>query len=176
MKTFLVLAWAMIFFGIACTGFSNETTATQNAVFKIQNGKVLFPGYDDVSSHTRKALLTLEPKDFPGAHVYRNEVLLQIPPMISREFEIPAAATAIQVTGRSRPSLDIFPRLKISLTVEDKTNILFQGYWQTLSMETKQLSLPSGLGGKKVVVKIEILNPAMEDEQRTFYFTRATVE
>src|SRR5690606_29217392 len=87
------------------------TTDVQSTVFQVHGDRIVFPGYDDARPTTSPVLARLDTTSFPGARVYRDRVMLaHDKPILSDPFTMPADATTITITARSRPAGNDFPR------------------------------------------------------------------
>lgn len=151
--------------------------ATTSSVYQIVDGRVVFPGWDDRMTTEPEPRLSLTVSDLEDVFVYRERVLLSdSKPRFSKSFTIPADATTFTITARSRQAGDIFPRLRISLATSDNNqHKLFEGYWQTISLETYRWTLSEYVRGREARLKVEHLNPGIVEEERTWYFLRANI-
>ncbi len=148
--------------------------STTSTVFELKNEQVIFPAYDSQATSEPETLLRLTTEDFPTVNVYRDQVLIVQAPVSSKEILVPEGATTLSVTARSRVAGNIFPRLRISLITEDNNrHKLFEGYWQSVSIDTYTFPISQYVRGHRARLEIQILNTEIIDEARTWYLQSA---
>ena len=173
-KTFTLAFLSTAF--LTSIGAAEPTVTTTSTFYTVVDGAIVFP-QDSLSTSTDTTTDVMTPKSFPSAHVYRDQLLLESGTVISTPVQLPTKSTTFSITARSRPAGDVFPRLRISLiTPDNNRHRLFDGYWQTISMETWHWPLSDWVRGKNVRLQIEMLNSGLAEEQRTWYFQDAKVQ
>ncbi len=152
-------------------GKDGSSVPTTSTVFQVEAGRIVLSEFDSQATTVGAPLVELTINDFPGAFVYRDRVLLGEKPLVSKEFLIPEDATSISLIGRSRIAGEIFPRLRVTLvTADNNRHKVFEGYWQSLSMEQYTWPLPEYARGNRARLEVQMLNSGIVDEERTWYF------
>ena len=160
---------------------TERTSTSTSTVFTIQPpDTIVLTGWDDArpadAPTSTPALASITVNDFLQGRNFRDRILLDHGPILSKPIAVPDHATTLTITGRSRAAGDIFPRVVVRLiTPDNNRHRLFDGYWATLSLEPRHIPLTEFVKGKQVQLEMEILNIGVVEEERTFYFLRAEV-
>lgn len=174
----MILSRPLIIVAMACTfeaaGATETAVTTSSALFRVVNGHVMFPAFDSLTTEPQP-LVEITAEQFPGHKVHDNRILIASGKLESKPFTLPDGATTLSLSGRSLPTMGVFPRIRVNLVSGTTSRELFTGYWQTLSLQTEHWKIPAGLKGKTVRLEIEFLNPATIEEQRTLWIHKAMI-
>lgn len=149
---------------------------TGSAVYELRDDHVHLTGYDAEPTSAPAPIHTFKPTDFATGRVYRDQLLLERDRAVLKPFAIPDTATTLTITARSRPAGDVFPRLKIMLVTPDKNrHRVYEGYWDTAAMETWPFALSRWTKNTTCTLEVEMLNPGLVEEYRTWYLHGAAL-
>lgn len=141
--------------------------------YRIQDGRVFIPGWDDrkVTETVTRRRLGLQ--DFENSDLIRgNRLIVESGHALTKPFRMDENATELVVGARGWPEEHVFPRLRITIQspgAPKEAVPIFVGYLQSFSIMKLHLPIPAQFRGREVQVKIEFLNPSSLNDHRVLY-------
>lgn len=137
------------------------------APYKIRNGSVFIPGWDDSSPSAPQELLRIRAEDFEApVHLYRGRAGIQPKDTPTKPVRVPKGANEMVVVARARPAEDLFPWMEVKARVvegEEQLLPLYSGYVLSQSLQPVRIAIPANLQGKNVRFLFRISNYAATD-------------